>query len=206
MKLFVFTDPHGNGPLFEKIAKKVKREKPEVILCAGDISAFGRGIKRWLEKLDSLKIPVLIIPGNHETNEELQIYGKKLRYVHNIHLKTQWIGSVLFIGCGGGGFTQQHAEFERSEKDFARDIKKLKVKDKKHKTVFLVHQPPFDTKLDYLWWLEGHVGSKSIRRFIEKYHPELCITGHLYENFNKEDKIGKTRIINPGPKGKIIRI
>ncbi len=206
MKLFVFVDLHANPKIFEKIKRKVKKEKPDLILCAGDLAAFGYGTQKWLKQLDSLKIPTFVIPGNHETEEEMEIYSKKLKFIKNIHLKSVLFNSVLFIGCGGGGFTEEHTEFERSEKEFARDIKKLKVKNHKHKIILLTHQPPHNTKLDYLWWTEDYAGSTSIRKFIEKYKPVLCVTGHLHENFGKEDKIGKTRIVNPGPEGKFIEI
>ncbi|MBS3097214.1 hypothetical protein J4209_00295 [Candidatus Woesearchaeota archaeon] len=43
-----------------------------------------------------------------------------------------------------------------------------------------------------------------IKTFILKVKPDLAISGHLHENAGKEDKIGKTKIVNPGPFGKII--
>ena len=36
--------------------------------------------------------------------------------------------------------------------------------------------------------------------------PDLVISGHLHETAGKEDKIGKTRLINPGPFGKILDV
>ena len=42
-----------------------------------------------------------------------------------------------------------------------------------------------------------HVGSTAIRAFIEKYQPDLCITGHIHEG-KGIDAIGRTKIINPG--------
>ncbi|MFC1686301.1 metallophosphoesterase [Nanoarchaeota archaeon] len=206
MKLLAFVDLHADESFFKALKKKVSKQKPDAIICAGDFTSFGSGTKTWLKKLESFKIPTFIIPGNHETEEELIIYTKNLKYVKNIHLKSHLFGDVLFIGCGGGGLTEAHAAFEQSEKEFSKDIKKLKIKDKRHKIVLVVHQPPYKTKLDYLWWMKDYAGSTSIRKFIEKYQPSLCITGHLHENFNKEDKIKNTKIINPGPKGKIIKL
>lgn len=50
----------------------------------------------------------------------------------------------------------------------------------------------------------GFFGNKSIRRFAEQNKVDLLICGHLHENFGKEDKIGKTKVINPGPFGRIL--
>ena len=49
-------------------------------------------------------------------------------------------------------------------------------------------------------------GDKSIKNFIKKIYPDLVISGHLHENAGKEDKIKNTKLINPGPYGKIITI
>ena len=48
-----------------------------------------------------------------------------------------------------------------------------------------------------------HVGSKTIRKFIEQVKPKLCFTGHIHEGIGI-DFIGECPIINPGPfrKGK----
>jgi len=203
MKLFVFVDLHGDLKVFNRIKDRVKKEKPDALLFAGDVTFFGFGIKTWLKKLDSFKLPIFIVPGNHELEEEVEVYSKNLKYVKNVHLKSVNFKSILIIGCGGGGFTEEHASFERSEKEFEKDIKKLKIKGNKSKIILIAHQPPYNTATDYLpHW--GKVGSKSIRNFIKKYQPLYCITGHIHENFGKRDKIGKTEIINPGPEGEII--
>ena len=114
------------------------------------------------------------------------------------------IKNLFFIGCGGGGFTERHAEFEQSEKKFSESINKLKVQDHKYKVILITHQPPYKTKLDKIYG--EYSGSKSIRKFIEKNQPAYCICGHIHENENKSDKIGDTIIINPGPEGKILEI
>jgi len=204
MKLLVFTDIHGDSTVISKLLLKIKKEKPEAMICAGDITNFGFGIKSILKKLDSANIPLFIIPGNHETDEEIRIYGQGLKNIRSIHLKPALFHSLYIIGCGGGGFTQQHAEFEMSEKKFADSMKKLRMQDNKYKTILVTHQPPFKTLLDPVYG--DHSGSTSIRKFIEKHQPEYCITGHIHENEGKQDKIGKTIILNPGPLGKIIEI
>ena len=62
------------------------------------------------------------------------------------------------------------------------------------------HQPPYDTINDQV--SPGvHVGSKSIRKFIEERQPLICFTGHIHEGTGI-DHIGNTAIVNPGPAGK----
>ena len=203
MKLLIFTDIHRNLKDLEKVKALAKNEKPDAVICAGDFTVFGSGIKMMLKQFDLMQLPFFIIPGNHETEEELEIYCRGLKNVRNIHLKSVMFNSVLFIGCGGGGFTEEHAAFEQSEEEFAKAVKKLKVDNKGNKVVLVVHQPPYGTKLSQL---DYDAGSTSIRNFIDKHKPDVCITGHLHENFGKTDKAGNTKVYNPGPTGKVIEI
>jgi len=43
-----------------------------------------------------------------------------------------------------------------------------------------------------------HVGSRSIRFFIEKFHPMICFSGHIHEA-RGIDSIAGTKVVNPGP-------
>lgn len=68
-------------------------------------------------------------------------------------------------------------------------------------TVYVMHTPPFGTTLDVL--RNGrHAGSRSVRRFIEKYAPPLTLHGHIHESHHvtKElmDRVDSTICVNAG--------
>ena len=44
----------------------------------------------------------------------------------------------------------------------------------------------------------GNVGSVVVRRIIDREQPDLVLCGHIHEA-RAVDKIGRTRIANPGP-------
>jgi len=69
MRLLAFTDMHLSSYAFKKIKSKVKRQNPDLIVCAGDVSIFEQGLNIILSKLNKLKIKTLIIHGNHETEK-----------------------------------------------------------------------------------------------------------------------------------------
>ena len=196
MKILAFVDLHGSQSALDKIEKKAK--KADIIICAGDISIFENNLEDLLNHLNKLKKPVLIIPGNHEDENDLKDICNLFDNIECIHKTTFTKDSYIFIGYGGGGFSM-------ADKDFEKFSKKLKKNLKKYEKIILVtHAPPYKTKLDNI--SKEPCGNKSIKNFILKAKPDLAISGHLHENAGKEDKIGKTFLINPGPKGKILTI
>ena len=62
MKILAFVDMHGSLTALEKLVKKIKKNKPEVIVCAGDISIFEQNLDYFIERFDKFNIPFLIIP------------------------------------------------------------------------------------------------------------------------------------------------
>lgn len=200
MKLLLFCDVHGDENIINNLVKKANQKKVDAIICAGDISEFGNNLIKIVKKFD-IGIPLYMIPGNHETDEEIAFLDSKFSWFENFHLKVKKIEDTLLIGCGGGGLSKFHTPFEKSEKYFKRELKQFK---NLNKSILVTHAPPYNTFLDFI--NNEHVGVKSIRRFIEKEQPGIAICGHLHENSGMEDKIKKTIIINPGDKGKIIEI
>ena len=114
-----------------------------------------------------------------------------------LHKRTYTIKDYTFFGYGGGGFDPHDPKLESLIPKVKKVAKQL---------IFLTHMPPYNTKLDYLPRYKKHAGSISSLKFIKETKPILVVAGHLHENFNKQDKVGKTFIINPGPLGKIIEI
>jgi Icc-related predicted phosphoesterase len=54
--------------------------------------------------------------------------------------------------------------------------------------------------------LSGIPGNEGLRKAIEEIQPDLFIHSHIHELEGAEQKIGKTRVINVGKKGKIFEI
>lgn len=197
MKLFAFTDTHGNLELIIDIIAKIKKEQPSFIICSGDLSNYGRKLKTLLLKFEPLKIPFIFTPGNHESFTNLSELKSRFPFLIYLHKASYETNNYLFFGYGEGGFEKKDLHLEAIIPKFKRLIKK------NQKIITVTHAPPFNTKLDRLEI--GHQGSLSVRKLITEIKPYLHICGHLHENENKEDKIEKTLIINPG-KGRIVNI
>jgi len=202
MKIIAFADVHGKLHDIRELVEKAKNEKADAFLCAGDLTFFGSSLEELIKKFN-IGIPLIIIPGNHELPDDMKKAAKKHDFVKNIHENIFILDSCTFAGVGGSKITPFSTPFEQDDKTIGSTLGKLKKK-KSGKFILVTHEPPLSTALDYVGGL--HLGSSAIRSFIEKTQPDFCICGHFHENAGKEDKIGKTIIINPNSKGYTIKI
>ena len=116
MKLLAFTDTHGSPTALKRIEQKVKAQKPDLLVCAGDISIFEHGIVGILRRLNKLNIKMVIVHGNHEDDSTFVKYSKLFKSIVFIHKKHFVEGNLLFLGYGGGGFSQTDREFDNLAK------------------------------------------------------------------------------------------
>lgn len=198
MKVLAFVDSHGWFDILDSIHEKVVKENIELVLCAGDVSVFSRDIKLILDRMNELGCKVLLIPGNHEEPSHLEKLCRDYENIIYLHQGSYVWGNYFFFGYGGGGFSKRDERFARIAKKVEKDI------EDGMKLVLLLHGPPYGTKLDLV--MDDHVGNQDYTDFIKRAKPELVVCGHLHENSEKQDRIGNSKIINPGPDGKVLDI
>jgi Icc-related predicted phosphoesterase len=160
----------------------------------GDITNFGplSAAEDLIGRVKAVGIPTLAVPGNCDPKPILEVLDK---YGVNLHGKCVEMGDIIFAGLGGSNVTPFSTPFEFQETEIQEELNKLTCPVDK-KMVLVTHAPPFDTLVD-LTTSGLHVGSKSIRQFIEERQPLLSVCGHVHEARNI-DKIGETLVVNPG--------
>ena len=164
-----------------------------VIIC-GDITHFGsfQQAKDLLSLLTTT--PTLFIPGNCDPPGLIEV---KLNTIESIHAKCKQIGRFSFLGLGGSSPSPFDTPFELSENEIADILNKTVENCQRSKhTVFVSHSPPKNTTVDVTFAGE-HVGSISVREFIERTHPLLVLCGHIHEAMGS-DNIDDTIVVNPG--------
>lgn len=197
MKLLSFADLHGDVKLLKKLVKKAKGEEIDLVVAAGDLTNFEDKLRYILRKLNGIGKKVLVIPGNHESDKSLKEVIEDYSNCVDIHEKVVKIGDYVFLGYGEGGFSLEDADFRKIARKWYGEYQKKKL-------VLVTHAPPFGTRLDKI--NDDHVGNKDIRKFIERIKPKLVVCGHLHENAGKIDKIGETKVVNPGWEGAVIEL
>ncbi len=100
-------------------------------------------------------------------------------------------------------FSEEIRSIEREWGTIQDDLQKLKKLSNPKKTIYTIHAPPYNTKLDIIT-TGVHVGSKAVREFVEKEQPLLTLHGHIHESPQMSgawhDKINKTICVNVGSK------
>lgn len=199
MKILAVSDLHGDGSLAKKIAKKGKKEKVDLIVLAGDLTWFDEHSKNIIKPFTDLGKEVLIIPGNHETNETLD----KLKLIYpnliNLDQKPFRKENVGFFGAGyafAGPFITNEKELK---KKLTRAHKKISNLDKK---VLITHSHHKGSNSEF----SGFEGSESIKKAIEYFQPDLALHGHIHEASGIKESIGKTKIFNISRKARIFEL
>jgi len=191
LRILAAGDIHGDTGLARKLAEKASKEKVDLVILAGDITSplETEIIKPFKEKHKK----VLLIPGNWDSPEIIdflaEFYGAK--NIHGYSVKYKGVG---IFGISG---------VEDNEKEIFDVLKRCENYLKNtRKRIMVTHIHPAGTKSEF----SGFEGSEGIRKAIERFQPDLAIHSHIHEAEGIEDKIGKTKVINVGRKGKIIEI
>jgi len=189
------TDIHFNLTNLRKILENVKVF--DLMLVAGDITNFGKGqeAREVIRILSSKNKPFFFVPGNCDYAKEFpQDVNER-----NIHAKYVVIDNIAILGLGGSTPTPFNTPFELSEEMIDKILRETysNIKEKFEKFILVSHVPPYNTLIDTTK-TGMHVGSRSVRKFIEQHNVDLVISGHVHEARNI-DRIGKTALVNPGP-------
>jgi Icc-related predicted phosphoesterase len=197
MKILAVSDFHGSVKASERAVLKAKDINADVIVVCGDITHFGspEDAEEVLSPLTALKLPVLFVPGNCDPHSLLDA---KIEGANCIHGKCEIYGGVSFIGAASLPLDRVHpSPWEISEEEILEALNEgSKQCTSRQRLVVVAHSPPINTKLDLAY--AGHVGSPSLRLFIEQKQPSVVFCGHIHEA-RGIDYIGETVIVNTGP-------
>jgi Icc-related predicted phosphoesterase len=194
MRVLCITDLHGRVAALDRIAQDAG--EADVLLLGGDITDFGTPnvAEQLVRRAQQLGDTVFAVAGNCDskaiddrlTEIGVSLFGRGI--VHQgvgfcgVSAMPPWMGNM----------------YELTEAEIAEVLRKghgqLTTRDQ---DVLLSHTPPRGTKLDETR-TGDHVGSSSVREFIEFARPALVVCGHIHES-RGIDRIGPATIVNCGP-------
>lgn len=172
-------------------------------------------LERWFDLIPE-KVPpeirVVVCPGNDDRTLVDELIGKHKNVINGEGKVIAIDDSHEMISCGWVNPSPwKTAREEEEDKLELRLEKYIAQLQNVRSAIFNFHAPPFESKLDEAPLLDEElnpviqggsvvmvpVGSKAVRKVIEKYQPFLGLHGHIHES-SGSIKIGKTYCVNPG--------
>ena len=172
-------------------------------------------MERWMRLVEE-KVPkhvrVIVNPGNDDTFAIDEIIKKCERVEYPLDKVVYLDDNYPMISCEWVNPTPWESPREEPENKLEKRLEeKFKMVDDYENLICNFHCPPYDSMIDLAPKLDknkrpilvgGHpimepVGSKAVRKVIEKYQPLLGLHAHIHESAG-EVRIGRTLCINPG--------
>ncbi len=197
MKILCFSDLHRDKQAAAQLV--AASADVDVVIGAGDFATCRSGIADTLDILSRIEKPAVLVPGNGESTEELVDAAASWSSAYVLHGSGCEIAGVPFWGVGGGipitPFGSWSYDFDELQ---AAEL----LAGCPQGGVLVVHSPPINT-VDHD--TGGNVrGSQSIRDTIEAKQPKLVICGHIHSDWGKQDTLGRSQIVNAGPRGVVV--
>ena len=194
MKLLLFSDLHRNQSAAAALVEK--SASADVMIGAGDFAVCRQGVEDCIHVLRHAHCPAVLVPGNGESQEELQSACDGWSQAHVLHGTAVQIGGVDFFGVGGG---IPVTPFGSWSWDFSEEEAEQLIADCPPAAVLISHSPPFG--LVDVTSAGDHAGSRTIREAIDKLSPGLVLCGHIHDSWEQQATFGQTKVINAGPRG-----
>lgn len=156
-------------------------------------------IKKYLKAIGE-KAPLLVCSGNHDGNEKNaadEYVAPWLQEVRNpnVHVDgdnvffKNWL--VTIVPWWDGDVTKQSVS-EQFEEASRLEFEKW---------LWIYHAPPDQSPTS--WVGKRFIGDVELNRWIEQYHPDLVVSGHIHQspfksNGSWTDHIGRTWVFNAG--------
>lgn len=197
MRLLVFSDLHSD----QRALERVLAIEADYYFCAGDLVNWARGLDKMGEVLKSRADRVYVIPGNHESERDVEAFCGRYGFV-NAHGKSFDLEGHRIAALGYSTPTPFDTPGEYSESEMGQRLQLLA--DPKPE-ILICHAPPKNTELDKAG-AGKHFGSDSVREFIERIQPNFFFCGHIHEAEGKFEQLGSTQAWNVGKRGYLVEL
>lgn len=199
MRILAFSDVHRSRSRAEQIVDHVDRYAPDLVIGAGDFSSFGRGLRGIVDVLAEITAPTILVSGNHERPDELRDACQGWKSATVLHGEGAHANGSAIWGVGGAvPPTPFPWGFDVREEDAEALLTGAPAGG-----ILVSHSPPLGF-LDRA--LGRHLGSRAVLAAIERTRPRLVVCGHIHQAAGRETTVGCTRVVNPGPRVREIRL
>jgi uncharacterized protein len=190
MRVLAFSDLHmARARAADLVAAS---READLVIGAGDFGNMRQGVAEAMAMLDGIAAPLVMVPGNNESEAELRAAAPE--GAHVLHGTGVEIGGLQIFGLGGG---VPVTPFGAWSWDFTEDEAAALLAGADGADILISHSPP---KGIADRTSTGHsVGSTAVRDAIDRVQPRLLVCGHIHDCWGEDVQRGTTRIVNLGP-------
>lgn len=190
MKILAFSDLHMARARAAALVEA--SAEADLVIGAGDFCNMRQGLDEAMALFQGLKAPMVVVPGNAESHQEL--INAALPGMKVLHGSGTEIDGLRLFGLGYavpetpfGGWSCDLSETQATQMLGACDTA----------DILILHSPP--KGIADLTSGGVPVGSVAIHAAIERIQPKLAVCGHIHDSWGHEGMIGTTRVVNLGP-------
>ena len=191
MKILAFSDLHlARSRAADLVAASAEAD---LVIGAGDFCNMRQGLAEAMALLAGLQAPMVCVPGNAESVDELRaVSGPGVTVLHGEGC--EFAGIKLF-GLGYGVPVTPFGDWSCDlTEGFAADL----LAGCDAADILITHSPP--KGVADRTSAGQSVGSTAIHAAIERIQPRLAFCGHIHDSWGQEGQIGATRVVNLGPR------
>lgn len=190
MRILAFSDLHSSRARATELV--AESAGADLVIGAGDFCNMRQGLAEAMALLEGIAAPLVIVPGNAESAEELAaVIDKNVTLLHGDGAR---IGGLALFGLGYGIPPTPFGAWscDLDEASAAAMLDECRGAD-----ILITHSPP--KGVGDVTSQGGSVGSEAIRSAIARIQPKLAVCGHIHDSWGNEGQIGDTRVVNLGP-------
>jgi len=201
MKLLAFSDLHTDTAAGRCLVEMATANAIQVAVGAGDFATMRKGLQPVIDGLSQLTCPVVLVPGNGESIEELRSACAEYSHMHVLHGDSVVILGQCFFGLG---YAVPETPFGDWSCDLPEEAAAHLLEPCPAKSILVSHSPPFG-HVDQNSRGQ-HVGSRAVLATIERTSPQLVLCGHVHDCWQKSSRVGLSMIHNLGPGGRLLEV
>ena len=190
MKILAFSDLHNSASRAETLVQA--SADADLVIGAGDFCNARRDLQGALHLLEGITAPMIVVPGNAESDDELTTAARPGMQV--LHGRGTEHDGLRIFGLGYGVPT---TPFGAWSCDLTEDAAEDMLNRCTRADILIVHSPP--KGVADVTSNGQSVGSTAIRAAIERLQPQLALCGHIHDSWGQSGQIGKTNVVNLGP-------
>lgn len=190
MRILAFSDLHHSRARAAELVAASR--EADLVIGAGDFCNTRQNLDEALGLLAGIRVPMLAVPGNAESEEELrQAAPAGMRVLHGEGCE---IAGLRIFGLG---YAVPETPFGAWSCELSEDRAEQMLAACDTSDVLVLHSPP--RGLADRTSGGQSVGSRAIRDAILRVRPQLAVCGHIHDSWGTRGTLGATEVANLGP-------